>query len=69
MVYITIKVKKQLKRKGGARLDSYLESSQGWKLNFRRVDNVQTKSIAAPKVVNPYIKKKTSYSITGKMKK
>jgi len=55
MVYITIKVKKQLKRKGGARLDSYLESSQGWKLNFRRVDNVQTKSIAAPKVVNPYI--------------
>jgi hypothetical protein len=27
MVYITIKVKKQLKGKGGARLDSYLESS------------------------------------------
>jgi hypothetical protein len=32
------------------------------------VDNVQTKSIAAPKVVNPYIKKKKKQVIALKEK-
>ena len=61
MVYMAIKVEKQFKRKDSARLDNYLGSSKGCKLNFRRESNVQTKSITILKVVKPlYVKKKVA---------
>jgi len=59
MMYMAIKVEKQLKRKGNARLDDYLGSSQGCKLNFRIEDNTQIKSITVSKVIEPlYVKNK-----------
>ena len=50
-----------MKRKGSARLDYYLGSSQGWKSNFRRECNSQKKIIKIPKVVEPsYVKKQVT---------
>ena len=61
MVYMTIKVKKQFKRKGSAISDGYLGSFYGYKLNFRKESNVQTKPITILKVVKPsYVKKKVA---------
>ena len=39
IMHMTIKVKKQLKIRGNVRSNSFLGSSQGWKLNFRRESN------------------------------
>jgi len=61
MMYMAIKVEKQLKRKGNARLDDYLGSSQDCKSNFRIEDNTQIKSITVSKVIEPsYVKKQVT---------
>lgn len=61
IMHMAIKVKKILKRKGCARLGGYLKPSQGWKLNFKREANKQTKPITIPKVVELlYVKKQVA---------
>jgi len=61
MEHMAIKVEKQLKRKGNARPNGYLGSSQGWKLTFKREGNAQTKLIAVSKVIEPlYVKKQVA---------
>jgi len=52
-VHVAIKVKKQFKKKSRARPNGYLESSRGWKSNFRRERNAQTKLITISKMPNP----------------
>ena len=46
-------MEKQLKKKSNARLDEYLGFSWGWKLNFKRDGNAQTKSIAVKESSQP----------------
>jgi hypothetical protein len=35
IVHLTVKMEKQLRRKGSAKSDGYSSFSSGWKLNFR----------------------------------
>lgn len=58
MVHMAIKVEKQLRRKGSAKLDGYLSFSSSWKLNFRREGNIQVKLMTTPKVAKPFFVRK-----------
>jgi len=61
LVYLAIKIERQLKMRGNTRFEAYSGSSLGWKLNYRREGSASSNPLVTFKVVEPtFMKKKVS---------
>ena len=68
MVYVVVKMEKQLKRKGNAKPGGYSCSSSGWKSIFRTYSNAQVKPMTTPRVVEPLFVRKQVVTLEKKGK-
>lgn len=54
MVYMAVKLEKQLRRIGSAKPNGYSGFFSGWKSSFKRDGNALMKQMTTPKVVEPF---------------